>query len=157
LRGYANNGGKLMETTLNVRIDIYSKINLAAITKGISRSKLAAMLIKKMMDDISDAGRIGRMVQYQKRCGKSEWHKFHLSVREDEYEYFLDLRKLLKMSVSLILSHAVEKYLDTLIKRDITDNNRYRNYIIIKDVINNITCWKLIWGFPYNIEKFLFK
>ncbi len=146
-----------METTLNVRIDIFRKINFAASTKGISRSKLAALLIKKMMDDISDAGHIGRMVQYQKRCPKSEWRRFHLYVREDEYEYFLDLRKLMKMSVSLILSHAVDKYLDILIKRDITDNNRYRNYIIFKDVINNIICWKLIWGFPYNIEKLLFK
>jgi len=146
-----------MVTTINIHIDIYRKINYAARTKGISRSKMIAILLKKMMDNVSDAGRIGMMVQYQKRSGKGGWHKFHLSVREDEYEYFLDLRRLLKMSVSLILSNAVETNLDAIIKRNVTDNNRYRNYTIIKDVINNIICWKLIWGFPYQIEKFLYK
>jgi hypothetical protein len=71
-------------------------------------------------------------------------------------EYFLDLRKLMKMSVSLILAYAVEKFLDTIMSRNNTDNNRYRNYLIIREIIDNITRWTFIWGFPPNIEKFLF-
>ena len=108
------------------------------------------------MDNISSPGRIGKMVQYQKRRNQDEWYTFHLQVREDDYEYFLDLRKLLKMSVSLILAYAVEKYLDKLTKKNSTDNNRYRNYVVIKDVVDNIICWKFIWGFPPNIENFIY-
>ena len=145
-----------METTLNIRTDISEKIALAARLKGISRSEMIAILIKKVMDDISDPGRMGKMVQYQNRRNPDEWHTFHLQVREDDYEYFLDLRKLVKMSVSLILAYAVEKFLDKLLKNNNTDNNRYRNYIIIKDVIDNIICWKFIWGFPPNIEKIIY-
>ena len=76
-------------------------------------------------------------------------------MRADEYEYFLDLRKILKMSVSLIVAYAVEKFLDMLMKENNTDNNRYRNYIIAREVIDNIICWKLIWGFPRNLKKLL--
>jgi hypothetical protein len=144
-----------METTLNIRNDISEKITLAANSRGISRSEMMAILIKKVMDDVSNPGRMGRMVRYQKRCRPEEWHTFHLHVREDDYEYFLDLRKLLKMSVSLILAYAVEKFLDKLLKKYSTDNNRYRNYVIIKDVIDDIICWKFIWGFPPNIGKLL--
>jgi hypothetical protein len=142
-----------METTINVRTDISEKITLAARSRGISRSEMIVILIKKVMDDISSPGRFGKLVQYQDRRSPNEWQTFHVQVREDDYEYFLDLRKLLKMSVSLILAYAVEKFMDRLMKRAYTDNNRYRNYIVIKDVVDNIICWKLIWGFPPNIEK----
>jgi hypothetical protein len=149
-------GIRCMETTLNIHTDISKKITRAAQTRGISRSEMIAILIKKVMDDVSNPGRMGKMIQYQKRSRPDEWQTFHLYVREDDYEYFLDLRKLLKMSVSLILAYAVEKYLFKLLKKDSTDNNRYRNYVIIKDVIDDIICWKFIWGFPPNIEKIIY-
>ncbi len=107
------------------------------------------------MDNIPNSGSIGRLVQYQERRNQVEWQTVHVYFREDDYEYFLDLKKLLKMSVSLILAFAVEKYLDKLIRGAITDNNRYRNYLIIKEVIDNLICWRFIWGFPANLEKVL--
>jgi hypothetical protein len=145
-----------METTLNIRTDISVKIAFAAQARGISRSQMIAILIKKVMDDISNPGRMGNLVQYQQRRKQGEWHTFHLYVREDDYEYFLDLRKLLKMSVSLILAYAVEKFLDKILKTNDTDKNRFRNYTVIRDVIDDIICWKFIWGFPHNIEKLIF-
>ena len=146
-------GNISMETTLNLRTDILKKIALAAQMKCISRSDMIVILIKQVMNDMSNPGRIGKMVQYQQRIRPDEWHTFHLQLREDDYEYFLDLRKLLKMSVSLILAYAVEKFLDKLLKSNDTDNNRYRNYIVAMEIIDNIICWKLIWGFPPSIEK----
>ena len=106
------------------------------------------------MDDVSEPGRLGTMVRYQRRCEPDKWHVFHLQVRMDDYEYFLDLRKLLKMSVSLLLAYAVEKYLD---KQKVlnTDNYWYKNYVIIKETINNTICWKFIWGFPRDLFRFL--
>jgi hypothetical protein len=41
-----------METTLNIRSDISEKIFLAARSRGISRSEMIVVLIKKVMDDI---------------------------------------------------------------------------------------------------------
>ena len=73
-----------METTLHMRTDIFKKITLAAKSTGISRSEMIAVLIKKVMDDISKPEIFGRMVQYQQRRDKGEWHTFHLYVREDD-------------------------------------------------------------------------
>ncbi len=144
-----------METTLNVQIDILTKITRAAQKRGISRSDLIILLIKKTMDSISDPVRIGTMVKYQKRMKPDDWHTFHIRLQMDDYEYLLDLRKLLKMSVSLILAYAVEKYLDEIIKGNITDNYQHKNYLVIKELIGNIICWKFIWGLPPNLEKLL--
>jgi len=53
-----------METTLNIRADISEKIFLAARSRGISRSEMIVVLIKKVMDDISNPVRMGRMGKF---------------------------------------------------------------------------------------------
>lgn len=144
-----------METTVNIHDNIFIKINCAAEKSGISRSEMIVYLIKRIMDDIINPENIGKMVKYQKKSSPAEWHRFHIQLKMDDYEYLLDLRKLLKMSVSLILAIAVEKYLNVKKKLLITDNYQYKNYIIVKEVIDNIICWKFIWGYPLQIEKFI--
>ncbi len=144
-----------METTLNIDHDILKQITRAALSKKISRSKMIILLLNKVMDETHEPFFLGKMVKYQKQKRPDNWHRFHLQVRPDEYEFFLDLRKLLKMSVSLILAYAVEKYLKQLIKRKTTDNYLHNNYLMIREIIDNIKCWKLYWGYPLNIEKHL--
>jgi hypothetical protein len=145
--------GELMETTLNIHTDILEQIAKAAQSNHISRSEMILFLIKKVARDISNPGRIGRLVQYQDKARPEDWRVFHVKVREDMYEYWLDLRKLLKMSVSLILAHAVKRYLDKPMKVDRTDNNLCKNYIILKEVIDSVIIWKFVWGFPPNLKK----
>ena len=144
-----------METTLNISADILEQIARAAQTRSISCSEMIVLLIQKATADIANPGRIGRMVKYQDRRTSPEWRIFHVQVREDMYEYWLDLRKLLKMSVSLILAYAVKKFLCKLIKINSTDNYLYKNYIIVKEVIDSVIVWKFIWGCPINLEKLI--
>ncbi len=144
-----------METTLNIHTDIFEKIDHAATASRISRSDIIVLLLKKVMDNIKNPDGLGRMVQYQKKSRPEEWRTFHVSLRMDDYEYFLDLRKLLKMSVSLILAYAVKRYLKQLMKKIDTDNYQYKHYILAKIVIDGIICWKLIWGYPPDLRKFL--
>src|SRR5271157_5384356 len=139
-----------METTLNIRIDILEQIKKAAEDKGISYSEMIFLLMTKVTNDVGMPGKIGRLIQYQIRRRPEDWHVFHVNVREDMYEYWLDLRKLLKMSVSLILAYAVKRYLKDAIKIKNTDNNLCKNYIIVKQVVDSVIIWKFIWGFPPN-------
>ena len=130
-------------------------ITLAAMKKGVSRTDLIIYLLKSVMNDISVPCDFGCLVRYQKRSNQENWHTFHIKLRIDEYEYFLDLRKLLKMSVSRILADAARRYLQNKGKKNIGNKYQFKNYIIIKELINNSICWKLVWGYPYNIEKLL--
>lgn len=142
-----------METTLNIDKNILNKITRAAQLKRISRTELVILLMNKVMGETMNPFFFGRMVQYQEKREPGEWHTFHIILRPDEYEFFLDLRKLLKMSVSHILAFAVERYLSILIGEVITDNYLYKNYVMIRELINNIQSWKLIWGYPPNIKN----
>lgn len=145
---------ELMETTLNIHKNVLAKVTEAAALQGISCSAMIRLLIHRLMDDNMDPIVIGRLIRYQKRCELGEWRTFHIQFREDEYEYFIDLRKILKMSVSLILACAVKKYLKNKNIQE-TDNNLYihKNYVAIREFIGNIQCIKLFWGYPLLIEQ----
>ncbi len=142
-----------METTLNLDTDILKQITRSAQIKCITRSEMIILLLNKVMDDTLNPFFLGKMVRYQEKSRSGEWHRFHIQLRPDEYEFFLDLRKLLKMSVSLILAYAVRKYLKQLIKIHVTDNYLHRNYTMIRELIDDIKCWKLIWGYSPAVEK----
>jgi hypothetical protein len=148
-----------MKTTLNIHAATLKIINRAARFKGISQSDLIVMLLKKTMDDPSHRVRLGKPVRYQNRAAPGNWHIFHVQLREDDYEYFLDLRKLLKMSVSLILDRAVKKYLKkkNYLKSKLFhgDNYLYKNYVVICEKFNGVTCWKFFWGFPPDIGQLI--
>jgi hypothetical protein len=144
-----------METTLNIGANVLEQITAAAKTCGFSRSAMIVYLIKRFMDEIPDPDRLGRMIQYQERKGKSNWHTFHLYLRDDDYEYFLDMRKLFKMSVSLLLAFAVKKFLNRPDKKINTDNNTYHNYVVIRDLVDGIISWRFLWGCPRNLKKLL--
>jgi hypothetical protein len=143
----------MIETTISIHSTILEKINHAALLMDISRSQIIIQLIKKEMNNAQNHTIQGKRIQYQDRDCRKNWHTFHLQIRPDDYEYFLDLRKLFKMSVSRILAIAVGKYLKKNMKKMITDNYLYKNYMIIKEVIDDVICWKLLWGFPKNPKK----
>ncbi|MBN2158610.1 MAG: hypothetical protein JW807_04385 [Spirochaetes bacterium] len=144
-----------METTVNIHVDSLTTLSLAAQSRGISRSKLAVILIKMLMDDIHEPIKPWRMVRYQKKADRHLWRRLHLQLREDDYEYLLDLRKILKMSVSRLLAYAIKRFLNRLMKNKVTDNYQYHNYMVIREIIDSVICWKFIWGFPPNPEKLL--
>ncbi|MBN2160459.1 MAG: hypothetical protein JW807_13780 [Spirochaetes bacterium] len=143
-----------METTLNINVDVMAKICTAAKANKLSCSKMIILLLKKAMNNITDPGRPGRLVRYQARKASESWHIFHITYREDDYEYVQDLRRLLKMSVSLLLAFAVDKFLHKKQTR-ITDSYQPRNYMIMREMIDNIISWRFIWGFPPNVERLL--
>ncbi len=141
-----------MDTTLNISVDMLYQINKAAKANRISRTEMILLLIKKTAANIPNPGKIGSLVRYQGRRNSEDWHVFHIKIREDMYEYCLDLRKLLKKSLSLILAHAVKRFLKKPLKRKIADNYLCKSYFIIKKIIDTAIIWKFIWGCPENLN-----
>ena len=137
-----------METTLNIHEVILAKITRLAENYKKSRTEIIIYLLKRVMRDMQNTPTMRRLIQYQKRNMPGDWATFHISFHPDDYEYFLDLRKLLKRSVSLILAYAVDKYLNDNITNNFTDKNPCKGYGIIKKTINNVIFWILIWGNP---------
>ncbi|MCP4134539.1 MAG: hypothetical protein GY754_26430 [bacterium] len=104
---------------------------------------------------------MGRAVLYQDDDPDPDnWHKFHISFREDDFEYFMDLRKFLKKSVSAILAYAVEEYLDTLLgltpeDPGRTDTYRFHHYVMGSSEMHGVISWQLFWGLPEKTAELL--
>jgi hypothetical protein len=141
-----------IETTINVNKHILEMLNNGAAITDKSRTSIIKSLFQMFMKDSQRMIKTNSRVKYQEMDLKENWHKIHIVLNEYEYEYYLDIRKLYKMSVSFILAYAVLRYLDELLKQNIsTDKYCYKNYILIKKTVDGIISWQIYWGIPPNL------
>jgi hypothetical protein len=139
----------LIETTLHMHTTILNKVDQIAIVIGKSRSSIIKLLIQRIMKDNQQMIKVNSRVRYQLRDLKDNWKRINIVFNEYEYEYCLDLRKFLKMSVSLILAKAALRYLDEILKkRESTNNYCFCNYVFMQKTIDNVICWQIYWGIP---------
>ena len=142
-----------IETTLHVHKIILDKLDRAVSRNLQSRSYLIKFLIQRIMKDHQKMIKTYSRIKYQERDKKENWNRIHIVLTENEYEYFLDIRKFFKMSVSYILALAVISYLDEMLKWNYsTDNYFYKNYVFIMKTIDGTICWQQYWGIPKKLD-----
>ncbi len=145
-----------IQTTVNMHRNTLDQLETASRQTSISRNKLIILLLQHSMKNHCSEMIMASAVRYQKRVDKNVCHRFHLIINEYEYEYFLDMRKLFKISVSLLIANMIKKYLSIIVqkilkKESTTDNYPYQNYIVIREHSHRSICWKLYWGLPQKI------
>jgi hypothetical protein len=142
----------MIKMTINININVLNSIEFASIELGTSRSKIIKLLMKEIKLDKNIHFKFFSQVKYQEKDFKKNWSMFHIKLSESEYEYFLDIRKFFKMSVSLILAFAVKKYLHLLLKSNsLGDNYSPDNYFFQLGVFQGKESFIISWG---NMDKF---
>jgi hypothetical protein len=144
-----------IETTINIRGSLKRRIIMASHRSGKTCSDIVAIALKRVMKEVEHEMKIGTRVKYQKRRDPSEWETLHVLWLPEDYEYFTDLRKFRKMSVSYVVSYSIKKYLKQIVDQNSTDNypDIFTGYICIKEIIDKIPSWRLIWGRPPSIIR----
>ncbi len=142
-----------IKTTLYITNERLKKLDRAAVNSGMKRSLIISALLRHLAGKDRPEHAAFSPVCYQGRLEEHRWTRAHVSLRCDEYEFSLDLRKVLKMSVSFIVAFAIDHYLEellSLMKGDI-DNYRYRDYVIMNTFVDNVMCWIIYWGLPQKL------
>ena len=148
-----------IDTTLHVHKSILETLNKSAEASGRARTLIIKLLMQRVMNNSQKMIKSYSRIQYQGRDVKDNWHRLHIALNECEYEYYLDMRKFYKMSVSFILAYAVRRYLNEIINKLMDknfngDNYLYKNYVFMKFTIDEIICWRIYWGIhPQIINK----
>ncbi|MBP7737255.1 MAG: hypothetical protein KA369_14850 [Spirochaetes bacterium] len=145
----------IIETTININRANLDKLLYASIRTGHSIRDIVSVLLKRMSNDHDRMVVSWERVRYQKHDNNAVWKCFHLMLWPDEYEFFLDLRKVCKQSVSRLIAYAIDKYLDEVISGliKVPDNNRYKNYTIIRRLFDGVVCWMYYWGLPQTLPE----
>ena len=149
----------LIESTLHIHKSILEMLNKGSEMTGENRTFLIKLLMQRIMNNNQKLLKSYSRIQYQGRDVKENWHRLHVVVNEYEYEYYQDMRKFFKMSISFILAYAVIRYLDEIINELLvsnksTDKYYFRNYIFIKETVNGVICWQIYWGIPLKIPLY---
>ena len=141
----------MLATTLNVHHDVLAKITEIAVRHEKTLREIIVLLLKRIMDDHVGLMRGFTTVRYQSDDDRKNWHCFHIRFKHDEYEYFNDLRKVCKRSISLLISIAIDRYYDELTSApiNVVDNyTQFNNYVLRREVVGGIITWLLYWGYP---------
>ena len=146
----------LIESTIYVHKSTMETLNKGVVITGRTRNYIIKMLMQNVMKDNKRLLKSYSRVKYQARDARENWHRLHMVMNEYEYEYYLDMRKFYKMSVSFILAYAAMKYMDEILNElhkrgNSTDNYFYKNYIFIRKTINKVICWQIYWGIPSHL------
>lgn len=146
----------MIETTVNITKEMREAVRRAARLAGVTQSVLIAAVMKRLMMDHQRLVRDGRRVEYQK-TGDSEWKRLHVAIEFRDYEFFIDMRKMCRRSVSFLVKIAVDKYLDEVIAsinrddyNEEADNYPFLHYILLYKTVPGAVCWTIYWGMPEN-------
>ena len=145
-----------IKTTINIRRDLFERIVTAAEDAGVTTGAVVSALLRHYADNAARREASWERVRYQRRQPGVKWKKMHFEPGRDEYEYCIDLRKVLKFSVSCLIANAVENYLDELIARwgNMIDNYHFCNYVKSHIYENDVSIWIYYWGIPKKLLSY---
>jgi len=137
-----------IETTLYIKRYHLKSLTAASCVTGRSKGMIISSLMLRLSKKHDIPSRMWTRVQYQKRENNADYHRLHVSLKPGEYEMFLDLRKVYKKSVSFLVAHAIDEYLDEIVSNIHQDPDNYPvfNYAMNRMIIDNVVNWILSWG-----------
>lgn len=140
-------------TTLNMHRAVLLKVSKAAAHRNVSRRSLIIDLLMRVLREHDSFMGRAALVKYQPDDADGNWHRFHIRFKQEEYEFFLDLRKICKCSVSLLLALAVDRYLCEHASVESVGVDKYiyfNKYILERGVLEGYICWHIYWGYEKN-------
>jgi hypothetical protein len=141
---------QMIETTINIQRKALQRLCRASDVLRLPKRQVISWLLKRLADKGSIQPVSWSRVRYQKRDEKKNWEEDHLYLTPAEYELFMDLKKVYKMSGSYLVAYAVDKFIDEIlqINRENTDNYRITCYGLSLRIVNSTLCWTQYWGIP---------
>ncbi|TAL39322.1 MAG: hypothetical protein EPN93_01940 [Spirochaetes bacterium] len=138
----------MARTSINVHTDIMRKLAQAALQLQTSRRDIVVRLLKTVMRDLPRYNTRFETVKYQPDDPEGRWHCFGVRFKAEEFEFWADLRRLSKFTVSYLVAIGVERYLDDLMRdgeRSVHNYAPYDRHAVRRNVTDGMVIWNLIW------------
>lgn len=143
-------GDSMIRTSINIGSGELQKLKKAAKTHGVDIETLILALLRHMAKKMKRELVTHKAAEYQKPRDPEEWKCLRVYWESEEYEFLIDMRKVHKKSVSLLIAEAIVVYLndDGSIVDDILDKNSHHRYKISKFIKHNMLGCTFMWIMP---------
>jgi hypothetical protein len=141
----------MLLTSLNIHVEIMREIEMAAKAMKTSRKAVIILVLTRLIHDIDWILGGFTTVKYQPADPGKRWRCFVIRFKPDEYEFWSDMRRLSKFSVSFLVAIAVKVYLESIVEEKYPLVNNYffpENYLLRHEMEDGIRCWHFCWGIP---------
>jgi hypothetical protein len=138
----------MIRTTINISEETLDALIDASIKLCIPETGVIKLLMMNThLDNKSDNKylKMFSIIKYQERDPEIKWFCLHISLTPEEYEHFIDMRKMFKKSVSYIIAFAIQKYLNTILKNHPKNKSGDKNppiyfpfYIFYADFVHGV-------------------
>lgn len=145
----------MIKTTYVMERDVREALDAAMARTGVGRDELLMPVMKMTLQNHADHVKGDGSIAYQDRSPDSEKSRVHVTLGEMEYEFFNDMRKFFRKSISFMIAISVRQYLEIVVrnilnkKLSVNKNNypQYK-YKIFRKCIENNVFWLIYWGLP---------
>lgn len=149
------------ETTTCISLEHDALIQELSLHYNMSKRSFISALISFIAENEKISAVSFFQLRYRKRG--TNWRRLHLALFPDEYEFFMDVKKVWKMSLARIIAFCLDNALDEFLRfldskildEDYyTDSYRYRNYCFEFSREEGIQYCRFYWGIhPEIIRK----
>ncbi len=140
-----------IDTSIYIKTGLLDRISEVSSNFNISLNRIIELLVLEMIYRKAFRIIMFSPVKYQASDDPINWHRLHVSFKEDIYEKALDLRKVWKMSVSYIIAISIERYLKEIIKNLISKkdaDNCSHKYLLIPHKYRKLFAFTILWDKP---------
>ncbi len=142
----------MIKSSVYINIEKLSLIENFSKLNELSVNEVVALLLRKILKDGNYSAKKFRAVKYQEIDPDKHWDTLTVYFEDVDYEFFTDMRKFFKESVSLLLAKAIDLFLDTILSEveEILLNYADSDWDIRRDDIETGAVWTILW---INIQK----
>jgi len=137
----------MIKSSVNINIGKLSLLENFSEANELSVNEVVALLLRKIMKDGNYSARKFRAVKYQEIDPDKNWDTLTVYFEDVDYEFFTDMRKFFKESVSLLLAKAIDLFLDTILSEveEILRNYADSDWDIRRDDVKTGAIWIISW------------
>ncbi len=133
----------MIKSSVNINIGKLSLLENFSEVSKLPVNEIVALLLRKIMKDGKYSAKKFRAVKYQEIDPDKNWDTLTVYFEDVDYEFFTDMRKFFKESVSLLLSKAIDLFLDTILL-----NYADSDWDIRRDDVETGVIWSIFWIKP---------
>jgi hypothetical protein len=137
---------KKMRTTINFESTRLSNLKDKCDNAGLPVQAVIKKAVKLYIDSANFKKPPWHTISYQEEAG--EYVKFHFTMLPHEYDTYLDIKKLHRLSFSYIVALALDMFLEQILNGDVVQSYPvygYGKFCIVKE---DCTFWVFSWGIP---------